>query len=239
MHDASAPPPEPRLVRQPPPGRVLVFAPHPDDEAAGPGGTLALHRRQGDPVRVVVVTDGRNGDAERRHDPTDYAALRAEESRRGLHELGVDDVVFWGLPDGHAPSDADLAAAVARAVAELASFRPDVVYLPWQREGHPDHHAVHRLVVQALAAVDFAGLALGYEIWNALLPDVVVDIGPVIDRKAAAMRAHRSQLELVRFDRSLLGLAEYRSLVHLQGKGHGEAFVVLRGTWPAAAPPAR
>lgn len=209
-----------------------MFAPHPDDEAAGPGGTLALHRRQGDPVRVVVVTDGRNGDAERRHAPEAYAALRAEESRRGLAELGVDDAVFWGLPDGHVPSEADLATALARAVAELASFRPDVVYLPWSQEGHPDHLAVHQLAMQALAATGFRGLALGYEIWNALLPDVVVDIGPVIEQKAAAMRAHRSQLELVRFDRSLLGLAEYRSLVHLQGKGHGEAFVILGGTWP-------
>jgi LmbE family N-acetylglucosaminyl deacetylase len=235
MDDASAPPPSPRLVRQPPRGRVLVFAPHPDDEAGGPGGTLTLHRRQGDAVRVVIVTDGRNGDAERRHDPLAYAALRANESRRGLAELGVDDVVFWGLPDGHVPSDADLFAARTRAVAEITSFQPDVVYLPWQREGHPDHHAVYRLGMQALAACAFHGLCLGYEIWNALLPDVVVDIGPVIDRKAAAMRAHASQLELVRFDRSLLGLAEYRSLVHLQGKGHGEAFVILHGTWPDTA----
>ena len=233
MPDASAPPPSPRLVTKPPRGRVLVLAPHPDDEAAGPGGTLALHRRQGDPVRVVVVTDGRNGDAEHRHEPMAYAALRADESRRGLAELGIDDVVFWGLPDGHVPSDADLAAAMARALAEFASFRPDVVYLPWQREGHPDHHAVHRLGMQALAAGSFRGLCLGYEIWNALVPDVVVDIGPVIERKAAAMRAHASQLELVRFDRSLLGLAEYRSLVHLQGKGHGEAFVILHGSWPS------
>ncbi|MBL8734840.1 MAG: PIG-L family deacetylase [Planctomycetes bacterium] len=214
---------------------MLVFAPHPDDEAAGPGGSLALHRQQGDPVRVVVVTDGRNGDAERQHEPAAYAALRAEESRRGLAELGVDDVVFWGLPDGHVPSEADLAAAVARAVAELACFRPDVVYLPWSQEGHPDHHAVHQLGMRALAAAGFRGLCLGYEIWNALLPDVVVDIGPVIERKAAAMRAHRSQLALVRFDRSLLGLAEYRSLVHLQGKGHGEAFAILGGTWPDAS----
>lgn len=235
MHDESVPPPPPSLVRQPPRGRVLVFAPHPDDEAAGPGGTLALHRRQGDAVRVVIATDGRNGDADHLYEPQAYAAMRAGESRRGLAELGIDDVVFWGLPDGHVPSDADLAAARARAVGELASFQPDIVYLPWQREGHPDHHSLHRIGMQALAAFGFRGLGLGYEIWSTLLPDIVVDISPVIDRKTAAMRAHASQLELVRFDRGLLGLAEYRSLVHMRGKGHGEAFVILCGTWPDAA----
>ncbi|MFK7743149.1 MAG: PIG-L deacetylase family protein, partial [Planctomycetota bacterium] len=55
-------PARPVLWRKPPHGRVLVFAPHPDDEVAGPGGILALHQQNGDAVRVVVTTDGTNGD---------------------------------------------------------------------------------------------------------------------------------------------------------------------------------
>jgi LmbE family N-acetylglucosaminyl deacetylase len=43
------------------PSRVLVFAPHPDDEVLGCGGALALHARRGDHVRVVVVSDGGAG----------------------------------------------------------------------------------------------------------------------------------------------------------------------------------
>ncbi|MFN9705442.1 MAG: PIG-L deacetylase family protein, partial [Planctomycetota bacterium] len=51
-------PPLPVLWRRVPAGRVLAFAPHPDDEVAGPGGVLAMHADQGDAVRVVVATVG-------------------------------------------------------------------------------------------------------------------------------------------------------------------------------------
>jgi LmbE family N-acetylglucosaminyl deacetylase len=114
----------------------------------------------------------------------------------------------------------------------LRSFAPDVVYLPWAREGHPDHHAVHVAVVMALDAVAFRGLALGYEVWNALVPDVVLDVTAVIEQKLAAMRAHRSQIDYVTYDHAILGLAAYRSLVHQRGRGYAEGFVVVRGSLP-------
>lgn len=227
LNDLPAPPPEPQLCPAPR-GRVLLFAPHPDDEVAGPGGTLALHRAAGDPVRVVVATDGIAGDPDRRFDPSSYASTRRAESAAGLREVGVDDVVFWGFPDGCVLSAADVERGVSVATAELARFRPDVVYLPWQREGHPDHHALHTIVVLALDRVGFAGLALGYEVWNAMVPDRIVDVTAVVEQKRRAMRAHASQLAYVSYDHALLGLSAYRSLVHLRGRGYGEAFCVVR-----------
>ena len=43
------------------PERVLVIAPHPDDEVFGCGGMLAHHAAQGATVRVLVLTDGAGG----------------------------------------------------------------------------------------------------------------------------------------------------------------------------------
>ncbi|MBM4061110.1 MAG: PIG-L family deacetylase, partial [Planctomycetes bacterium] len=186
--------PEPAFRRDVPHGRVLVFAPHPDDEVVGPGGCLALHARAGDPVRVVVATTGGAGDPDRRFDPSTYAARREAESRAGLRELGVHDAVYWRLPDNQALSESDLELGRQLATAALAEFRPDVVYLPWEREGHPDHHALHEIVVAALARAGCRGEALGYEVWNAMVPDFVVDVTAVAERKRAALRAHASQL---------------------------------------------
>jgi LmbE family N-acetylglucosaminyl deacetylase len=233
MPDDAAMPPLPRFWTDVPRGRVLVFAPHPDDEVAGPGGVLALHRRSNDPVRVVVATDGTTGDPDRRYDPNTYAELRRGESRAGLREVGVDDVSFWGFPDGHVLSPTDLALGERLATAEIERWRPDLVYLPWEREGHADHHNLHVVVTRALDRMQWRGLALGYEIWNAMVPDVVVDVTAVMQKKRAAMLAHKSQIAYVTYDHSLAGLNAYRSLVHQRGKGYGEAFRLVRGSWPA------
>jgi N-acetylglucosamine malate deacetylase 1 len=225
-------PPRPVLWRRVPSGRVLVFAPHPDDEVAGPGGILALHRRQGDPVRVVVSTDGISGDPDGRFDRASYAARRREESRRGLAEVGVDDVVFWGFPDSCVLNEQDLTHGKNHAVQAIEAFRPEVVYLPWRHEGHPDHHALFVVVTRALEHLGFQGLALGYEVWNAMLPDVVVDTTGVFEQKRRAMSCHASQLAYVQYDHSLGGLNAYRALVHLRGRGYGEALTLVRGTLP-------
>lgn len=230
----AVPPAIPSLWRNVPPGRVLVFAPHPDDEVAGPGGVLAMHRAQGDPVRVVIATDGTSGDPDRRYEPATYAALRHAEARAGLREVGVDDVQFWGFPDGHVLSQVDVENAVGLAIAAIVQFRPNVVYLPWDRDGHADHFALHVVIARALDRGAFTGLALGYEIWNAMIPDVIVDTTAVFAQKLAAMRAHVSQIAYTQYDHCLAGLSAYRSLQHLQGRGYGEAFRIVRGSPPAS-----
>ncbi len=237
-YEAPTPPPEPQLLRTPPPGRVLCFAPHPDDEVVGPGGTLCLHQQQGDPVRVIVATDGTAGDPDGRHDPQALTRLRRQESRDGLADLGLHDVAFWGFPDSCQLSESDLELGARLAAEAIAAFQPDLVYLPWEREGHPDHHALHVCVMRAIDRSAFAGRAWGYEVWHAMIPDVIVDITAVAGRKHQAMRRHQSQIDYVTYDHCMMGLNAYRSLIHLRGRGYGEAFRILRGAPPEAAGPA-
>lgn len=225
---SDAPPAVPQLLDGVPRGRVLVFAPHPDDEAAGPGGALCLHRRQGDPVRVVVATDGVAGDPDGRYDKQTYTNLRRAESRAGLRELGVDDVSFWGFPDSCTLSASDIELGVQHATAAITAMQPDLIYLPWRLEGHPDHHALHTIVVQAMARSGYRGEAWGYEVWHAMVPDRILDITAVVEHKRRAMLAHQSQIAYVRYDHCMLGLNAYRSLIHHRGQGYGEAFCIVQ-----------
>lgn len=227
-------PPIPKLWKRVPAGAVLAFAPHPDDEVAGPGGVLALYRAQGDAVRVIVTTDGTGGDPDGRFDPAGYAATRRAESRAGLREIGVDDAQFWGFPDSCVLSEADLERGVQLAAAAIELFRPATIYLPWELDGHRDHHALHLVVTRAIDRLRWPGLALGYEVWNAMVPDVVVDTTAVFPQKRRAMLAHASQIAYVQYDHCLGGLSAYRSLQHLRGKGYGEAFRCVRGSLPLA-----
>jgi LmbE family N-acetylglucosaminyl deacetylase len=216
--------PEPEFRRAPERGRVLCFAPHPDDEVIGPGGALCLHRRQGDPVRVIVATDGTAGDPDRRFDPSTYRERRRAESRAGLAWLDVADVAFWGLPDNCVVRSEDIAGVTERAVAELVSFAPEVVYLPWEGEAHSDHRALHLTVVRSLARVGFTGHAFGYEVWTPMVPDRILDIRDVAEQKRRAIACYASQIAYVDYDHTIFGLHAHRSLQFNRGRGYCEGY---------------
>ncbi len=220
--------PLPEIYTAPPRGRVLCFAPHPDDEAAGPGGTLLLHRRQGDPVRIVLATDGVAGDPDGRYDAATYTDRRRSESRAGMAHLDVTDFEFWGFPDSCVITDDDIEQVSLRVSAVVGAYEPAVVYAPWEGEGNSDHRALYCSVVRGLARIGFGGQVFGYEIWNAMVPDVIVDITPVAEEKRAAMREYESQLAYVDYLHPVLGLNAHRSMLFNKGRGYGEAFRVVR-----------
>src|SRR5437870_11099503 len=83
--------------------RLLVLAPHPDDEVIGCGGLVALHLREGRKVRVVVATDG--GEA---GEPGE----RQRESRAAVASLGSAEVEFLNFPDRHLADSSGFAAAL-------------------------------------------------------------------------------------------------------------------------------
>ena len=218
----------PEFRRQPHAGRVLVFVAHPDDECAGPGGTLLLHRRQGDPVRVVIATDGRAGDPDRRYDAATYVARRQRESRTAMAHLDVDDFVFWGFPDDCVIVDNDIETVAHKVAEEVAAYRPDTVYLPWEGEGNSDHRAIHCGGVRGLRRCAFAGRVYGCETWSAMVPDLVLDITDVAEHKRRALLCYESQLAYVDYVHPLFGLNAYRSLQFNRGRGFCEAFRVVR-----------
>lgn len=214
----------------PVPGPVLCFAPHPDDEVIGPGGVLARHAAQRDRVRVVLATDGTAGDPDGRFGAVEELRVRRrQESREGLVELGVVDVGFWGYPDGCVVSPDDVEGIARRAVEEIEAFAPRTVYLPWSGEGHSDHRALFAGVCRALDRTDFDGEALGYEVWTAMDPDVVIDITEAAERKRAAIRRYATQLAYVDYEHVIFGLNAYRSLSFQAGRGFAEAFERIGG----------
>jgi len=232
--DALRPLPPPKIARPltAPPyrGRVLVVAPHPDDEAIGPGGTLVLHRRLGDPVDALYVTSGVHGDNQGRLPDDAYIALRRREAQEAARTLGLGLAEFWDYPDGMVVTEGDLAAVVARLVAHLAVARPDVIYAPHADEQHSDHHFVSLAVQRAARDVRGAGKTphvLGYEVWSPLQPDFAVDVASVYEAKLAAIRCYGSQLERSDIPRAVEGLNRYRAVLLPPGGAYAEVFAEL------------
>lgn len=222
-------PPLPEIWSRPPRGRVLLVAPHPDDETLGAGGTLRHHVMQGDPVRILVLTAGLAGDPGGSRTPEGLRATRERESREAAGVLGVSDVVFWGLPDGRQISTEDLRVLIPPLREAIRDYAPDLVYCPWEGECHVDHFSTFLLCRGAVTECGPGTRLLGYEVWNPSLPDVIVDISETHDVKRRALACHRSQTTHTDLDRAISGLNAHRALFLPRGASYGEAFVRVAG----------
>jgi LmbE family N-acetylglucosaminyl deacetylase len=149
----------PRAVEKQPKTILAVFA-HPDDEIfIGP--LLAHYARQGDRIRLAIVTDGEKGASPRAGVPAgpELAGVRAEEARCSCHELGIEAPDLLGFKDGElgrlSDPPAGYLAEVVRAIRKLfVQIRPDVV-ITWGPEGgygHADHRLVGAVVTQIVQA---------------------------------------------------------------------------------------
>ncbi|HEV7484677.1 MAG TPA: PIG-L family deacetylase [Thermoanaerobaculia bacterium] len=203
MPEAEAIPFEPQDLRG---ERLLVLAPHPDDEVIGCGGLVALHLREGRKVHVVVATDGAQaGDA----------AQRAAESRAALASLGDATIEFLRFPDRALSNAHDLDDRLA---AILREWKPDLIAVPSPLEIHPDHVALSRAFCDLIArdAPLFADLAVArvafYEVSAPLRPNALVDITPVAEAKYAAIATHESQSAVRDYTSYARGLNSWRTM---------------------------
>ncbi len=210
----------PVVLTAPPRGSVLVLAPHPDDETLGCGGVIALHAAQGDPVTVIIATDGASGDPEGRYRDADFPALRQAESRSAAGILGVTSLQFWNYPDGKLTEATDLSDRLADAI---RTIRPTLVYHPSRLEVHPDHWALAMAVDRARERYRGEVAAYAYEIWAPVQPTHVVDISAVWDVKQKAIEQYQSQIGYNDYLHKISGLNAYRA-IYLPSARYMEAF---------------
>ncbi|MHC5109034.1 MAG: PIG-L deacetylase family protein [Planctomycetota bacterium] len=216
--------------------KVLVIAPHPDDEVLGAGGTMLRHVADGDDVHVVICTRG---------EATRFGKEQVEqvqaEARRAHQFLGLAGSHFLDLPAARLDTvpGSDINAALGEV---MAGVNADIVYAP-----HPgDVHLDHQLIFQALMVCarpvgkTYPQRILAYETvsetdWYAppltppFIPNVFIDITEFIDRKLDACAVYESQIRPSPDQRSvesLRALAATRG--HAMNMHYAEAFTLIR-----------
>lgn len=216
----------PFLSTDPTGRRVLVLAPHPDDETIGCGGSLVLHAKAGDPVKVVFLTNGAKGDTSGAMEKSRYTALRQEEAKKACETLGVTDLEFWPYEDR---SLSGAHGALRRIMDLLQDYRPQLVYVPSPLEFHPDHRASCFLLCDAISGIDFSFQMAFYELGQPVSVNLLVDITPVLSRKTRALDCYQSQLKEQPYGDIVMGLNRYRSMTLPEGVTHAEGF----SRWPS------
>ena len=216
--------------------RILVVAPHPDDEVLGVGGTIAKHSEQGDEVFVLMISG---------HLPPLYSRDAYEktlsEAYMAFDILGVSKYKFLEIP-ATMIGDQPLHEVNSKISKIVNDFNPHIVLCPY-----PDRHVDHRLVFDSvMVATRPVGIGRNIEIvaayetlsethWNAphiepnFTPNWVVDISEQVGTKLNALRCYKSQISDFPGPRSIEAveaLAKFRGTQ--AGFGYGEGFHIVR-----------
>lgn len=216
--------------------RVLVIAPHPDDEIIGVGGTIAKRAKDGDEVYVCVVTKGKS--------PLfndEFIEQGRKECRKADKKLGVKETIFLDFP-------AVMLETVPRyefngKISEVVnSIKPDEVYIPHRGDMQIDHQMVvdAAMVAARPRGINYPKRVYAYEtlsetgwnipnVVNEFIPTVYEDITDTYEVKLEAMAIFESQLSVFPEARSIGAievLAKYRgATVSVKA---AEAFSLIR-----------
>jgi LmbE family N-acetylglucosaminyl deacetylase len=204
----------PELLEKPAGTRVMVIAPHADDEALGCGGTLYKHYLAGDHITAVFMTDGSKGDIMAGGvSGQALIELREREAKAAAAILGINECIFLRNPDASLRCSPT---TVGQLGDLIVSLRPDVVYAPSPLDTHRDHRQACAIAARALASGTWPVDVYLYEIWAPVPANcaVAIDLG----RKIEAVRIYRSQMdERELYVVAATSLARYRGVTLLLG----------------------
>jgi len=204
--------------------RILVLAPHADDETIGAGGTMIRHIESGAEVTVVIATDNR--DSIPGQPPERAIAIREEECREAMSRLGVHQLVFLRIVSEKLLNKTE---SVERLRKLLLEYEPHVLYLPTIFDEHQHHRMLNRITETALKNLSHVPrIVRAYEVWSAIVPNRVVDISSTFDRKIDALSAYSSQLAEIDYIHHISGLNAYRSMTIPESR-YAEAFIEVPG----------
>jgi LmbE family N-acetylglucosaminyl deacetylase len=195
-------------------GRVLIVAPHMDDEVLGCGGSILMHKDKTQ-VYCTYVTDGARSPAPLLPwtgsiDPN-IKDIRRNEAYEVMREVGIpkQNLQFLDFPDGKLKHN--LVDLKSRLSEQISRIEPDIVLAPFRYDLHPDHVALTRCVRSIILTGAFDCTLLEYFIyfrWRLIASGdirqmidesnlLTVDTRSVADRKSSIIRLYRSQTDVL------------------------------------------
>ena len=218
--------------------KLLVIAPHSDDEILGCGGLISKVKKGGGKVYILIFNLGFE-----KNDTKESQEKRKNEVQEAMNALKVDDYhLVNDQPDNNRDLDVEPLHSLIEVIestsnVSLEKIAPTIVAIPTIFSHHQDHVHVHRACIAALRPIStpISKIVLSYEApehsrWSAsgvFEPNLFVEIDDVIENKIIAFNKYRSQIRPGgRDDDSIRNQAKYRG--REVGKNLCEAFYVHR-----------
>ena len=189
--------------------RIYVFAPHPDDEVFGAGGSILKWIEEGHDVHIIWFTDGRAGYRKAREDgelddneetrlnEDELAKKRLAEAAASAEVLGIkpENRYFLKFPD------ADLQNHIYDAVEKVTRIirKADRFIIPSDNNSHADHQATHDIAVKVAEKLHLENIE--FYVFSIYVPLkaqgehlVKEKLGDLRFKAYEAVKRHRSQL---------------------------------------------
>lgn len=204
--------------------KILVFAPHPDDETIGCGGTIAKIIKKGGEVVIVWMTSGELG-TKNHYRNSKLAKVREREAKKAAIILGVKNYYFLRQPDSFLAATPQL----IKQVAEIITIhKPETILCSYWDKMNNDHIVTYDIVTRAiLLAGGTLKSLLCYEVWTPIEDcNHYEDVSDFFNIKLKALSFYGSQIQIIPYDKAIEGLNRYRGLMGI-GKEYAEAFKII------------
>jgi LmbE family N-acetylglucosaminyl deacetylase len=208
--------------------KILIVAPHPDDEVIGCGGTITRHVVEGDKVFLLVMTQIYSPEWN-----IGEMVTRKNEVFAASKTLGIKKVFFAGLPTAKLNTVPTI--TLVNKIREIVEkIKPEIIYLPPQKDLNTDHTLVFNACLIALKSNNSLKKVFSYEVptifrFKNIDVTYYVDISKFFKKKILAIKKYKSELKKYPHPRSLKGLsilAQERGLAI--AVKYAEAFSIIR-----------
>lgn len=219
--------------------KILIVAPHPDDEVLGCGGIMAKYSSKGCEVFVAVMTNASLGAPELFS--SDVVKMIREEAKEAHKVLGVKETFFYDFPAPRLETSPSYLISIELNKL-IVKLNIDTLYLPHRGDMHKDHGVIFFAALVAARPINncpvkkiYTYETLSETEWAApfgndvFIPNVFEDVTEFLDLKFEAMKCFKSQLKEYPHSRSLKAL-EGLSIVRgvTVGVEKAEAFALIR-----------
>lgn len=216
--------------------KILIVAPHPDDEALGAGGLIIKAKEAGDEVFVLFMAVG---DSRQFMNGKTYTSTRLEEAQKASNYGSFNySVVFDQLATKlDTVAQKELIEVIENKISE---FRPNIMVIPYQNSYNQDHRAVATACITALRPMPtklhyqpqtILEMEEPYSWPQAFTPNFYVDLTEIFAKKLGLYICHNSQVPNdITHPRSLENLEKLAGIRGAEiGVKYAEGYRLLRG----------
>lgn len=217
--------------------KILIVAPHPDDETLGCGGTLLRHASEGHEVHWLIMSEMKTANGFTK----EKISVRSEEIKKVAEKYGFAGVYQAKLPTTWLDTlpKSEVVEAVA---AVISKVQPHTVYLPYRNDVHSDHAVVFDAAVSCTKSFRYPYIkrVLSYETLSetefslrpddsGFKPNVFIDVSKFAKKKIEIMKIYAGEMGKFPFPRSEQAILAQMSLRGSQANVEAaEAFILLK-----------